>query len=341
MDRKHGFGWFALALLAGLWFPAVATAAPAAEQRCTELGASCICSEPMNWLQSSGAAYGGGKDPTDSEGTGAKECGGNGRTADWDTDVNTWQSVPVPNRPASASTTWQYVQQVNHPNNNDGNQINWWWGAPVSTSNGTICTRSYHNIGTLPWMTSGNHRIKVAQWFGNTTTLTQLEWAHDQSRQATGYLRAQAGPQGGYHGNVVSFQDCREAWCRIEYCLDYNGSNTTFRVRISKVGTPSKTEVIGPVTQSNSRTPPLTFATAADVAIGDLFVQCLGATPCPFGTRSVAFGIETLVQPMNTAFWPGAAYEVESGSGGTPPPPPPPPPPTGELGKPGTPIYQP
>lgn len=336
MNRKQAFGSFALVWLAGLGLPAAATAAPAAEQRCTELGATCLCSEPMNWQQAGGGVYGGMVDPSDSEGSGAKECGSNGATAQWDSTPQ-WRSVPVPNKPSTAAASWQLAQQVTHIAD-DSNNINWWWGAPASTSNGTMCTRHYANIGTLKPVASSDHRIKVAQWLGNTANLTQLEWAWDQSGQANQFLRSQSP---GTHGKVVSFNDCRNGWCRIEYCVDYNGSRTTWRVRISKVGVPAETEIIGPVQQATTQPAPLRFNAGDGVAMGDIFTQCLGAGNCPTGTRHIAFGIHTLVQPMNTGFWPGAAYEVEGGSGGTTPPPPPPPPPSEPLGKPGTPVYQP
>ena len=338
VDRKHGFGWFWLALLAGLWLPTVAAAAPAAEQRCTELGGSCMCSEPMNWQQAGGGAYGGRVNPSDSAGSGAKECGPGGSTADWDDPPN-WRSVPVPNKPAGAASSWQYAQQVTHVAA-DGDNVNWWYGVPASTSNGTICTRHYTNIGTLAAMTSHDHRLKVAQFSGNVANLTQLEWAWDESSSATQHLRPQAGTN-FRRGNVVTFQDCRGAWCRIEYCVDYNGGRPSYRVRISKVGVPAKTEIITDQ-QQNPQPAPLSFDSVG-VAIGDIFAQCYGRNPCPTGTRHVAFGIQTLVQPMNSNFWPGAAYEVEGGSDGSTPPPPttPPPPPAESLGKPGTPTYQP
>lgn len=352
MNRTHGFGKSALVLMAALCLPTIATAAPAAEQRCTELGGSCLCSEPMNWQQAGGGVYGGVVNPADSSGPGAKECGGGGNSARFDGTPG-WRSVAVPNKPATAAASWQLVQQVTHVAE-DGDNINWWWGVPTSTSNGTLCTRHYSNIGTLRAMTSFDHRIKVAQWFGNSSNLTQLEWGWDQSNQSNQYLRPQSP---GTHGSVVSFEDCRGAWCRIEYCIDYNAGRTSWRVRISKVGTPSKTEIIGPVQQANSVSGTLQFSGDEGVAIGDVFAQCYGRGTCPTGTRHIAFGIQTLVQPMNGNFWPGAAYEVEGGSGGstpppptTPPPPPttPPPPPTTPpppqaepLGKPGTPTYQP
>jgi len=284
--------------------PSPVAAAPPAEQRCSDLGAACLCSEPMNWQQAGGALYGGSVDPTDSEGTGSKQCGNDGRTADFDDDAPVWNSVAVPNRPMHAAASWQYVQRITH----DGvNEYNWWLGTPASTMNGTICTRSYHNIGTLPWVSSTDHRIKIAQWLGNTTNLTQLEWAWDEYEQPDGYLRAQAP---GVHGQVVSFNDCRGAWCRIEYCIDYDGNATVWRVRITKVDDPAKTEVLGAF-QPYTVTPPLTFESAADVAIGDLYSQCVPSDPCLLGTRHIAFGIQTLVEPIDPSFWPGPAHEVE------------------------------
>jgi hypothetical protein len=207
----------------------------------------------MNWQQAGGANYGGRVNPPDSAGAGAKECGPGGSTADWDDPPN-WRSVAVPNKPAGAAASWQYVQQVSHVAA-DGDNVNWWNGVPASTSNGTICTRHYTNIGTLRAMSSYDHRLKVAQFSGNASNLSQIEWAWDMSNQPNQYLRPQAP---GAHGRVVSFEDCRGAWCRIEYCIDYNGGRPSYRVRISKVGVPAKTEVIGPIQQESSQPSPST-----------------------------------------------------------------------------------
>jgi hypothetical protein len=283
--------------------PAIA-APPPIEQRCVELGAACLCSEPMNWQEDGGAAYGGFHDPADSEGPLAKECGTNGQAASFDNDAPVWNSVPVPNRPLQASDHWEYVQRITH---DSVNEFNWWYGVPVSTMQGTLCTRAYHDIGTLPWMTSFNHRIKIAQWFGNLEQPTQLEWQWQQWQEPDGFLRPRSP---SLAGNQVSFNECRGAWCRIEYCLDYNGLVVSWRVRITKVQT-GESEVIGAVHQPFTVMAPLTFADASDVGIANLFVQCLEGDPCLLGTQYLAFAIQTKVEPMDPGFWPGPAYEIE------------------------------
>jgi hypothetical protein len=93
--------------------------------------------------------------------------------------------------------------------------------------------------------------------------------------------------------------------------VDYDGRRTTWRVRITKVDAPGKGEILGPVIQSYPVTPPLEFAVPSDVSIADLYTQCSDEGSCLEGTRFIAFGIQTLVEPASRSFWPGGAYEVE------------------------------
>jgi hypothetical protein len=160
-------------------------------------------------------------------------------------------------------------------------------------------------------MTSFNHRIKVAEWFGNLQLPTQIEWQWQQANQPDGFLRPRSP---SVAGDTVTFNQCRGAWCRVEYCLDYNGQQATWRVRITQI--PSGASEVIAASQLFTVTPPLTFATAEDVAIANLYVQCLTGDPCLLGTEFIAFAIQTKVEPMDPKFWPGQAYEVE----GPPPP---------------------
>ncbi len=300
----------ALATTASLLLAAPALAGPA-EERCTELGAACLCSEPLNFVRNGGNAYGSHVDPPDSEGAGARECGPGGVALQWDRDGDQWYSTPVPERPANASPAWQHVQAVEHYG--PPREVNWWYGKGFSTQNGTACMRVYHNNGDLEFFTSPGQRLKVAQW--HTPMLNQLEWDWGGS----GYLRPQGG--GGIKGNRVSFDDCRDSWCRIEYCLDYNGSTVQWRMRVTSVDNPSHQEVIA---QPDSAARSLGSLSLNDnqVALGDIHMQCSADTGCLTGRRYLAYGMQTLIEPVNRNWWPGPAYEVEGGSGGAPAPPP-------------------
>ena len=62
---------WAVALMAASLGAAPALAAPV-EQRCTDLGSQCLCSEPFRFTSASTLFE--TVDPPDSEGAGAKEC---------------------------------------------------------------------------------------------------------------------------------------------------------------------------------------------------------------------------------------------------------------------------
>jgi hypothetical protein len=308
---------WAVALTATCLGAASALAGPV-EQRCTDLGSACLCSEPLRYT--SGGTLREDVDPPDSEGTGAKECG-NGSTLDAEPTgiqlvTENANDFPGPNPPA-------YVLKMTSTTNDGDNSWLLYGDLPTGVRNETICSRNYQRFGSnLPIARDPNMRIKLqeAEVGG---VLMQHELQHyNQGNLGINYDCNQDG--------TVNIQLAgRTSWIRFESCYDVGTSSVHTRLRATVVDTGVSDSVsCGPKSLS-------TPANFTMYQIGNLFLQTLGDSSV-IGSRYVTHGIQTRV-PLNSSFWPGPASELETG-GSTPPPPPPP---TQPLGKPGQPIYQP
>lgn len=313
---------WAVALTATCLGAASALAAPV-EQRCTDLGSACLCSEPLRYT--SGGTLQEDVDPPDSEGAGAKECGSGGRAVDAEPTgmrlVNTVDGAsgvdfPGPNPPA-------YVLKMTSIANDGDNGWLIWGTLPTNVRNETICSRTYQRFGNdLPIARDPNMRVKLqeAEVGG---VLIQHELQHySQGNIGINYDCNQDG--------TVNVQLAgRTSWIRFESCYDVGTSSVNTRLKATVVDTGVSDMV------SCGPKPLSTPANFTLYQIGNLFLQTQGDTSV-IGSRYVTHAIQTRT-PLNSSFWPGPASELESGGGSTPPPPPP----SDSLGKPGQPIYQP
>jgi hypothetical protein len=300
---------------------ATSALAAAVEQRCTELGSACLCSEPLRYT--SGGTLRENVDPPDSEGPGAKECG-NGSPA-LDAEPTGMQIVTETANDFPGSNPPAYVLKMRSTTNDGDNSWMIYGSLPTNVRNETICSRNYQRFGSdLPIARDPNMRIKLqeAQVGG---VLIQHELQHySQGNLGINYNCNQ-------DGSVNVQLAGRSSWIRFESCYDVGTSSVSTRLKATVVDTGQSDQIsCGPKSLST----PANFTL---YQIGNLFLQTLGDSSV-IGSRYVTHAIQTRT-PLNASFWPGPASELESGGGGSPPPSEPPP--TEPLGKPGQPTYVP
>lgn len=284
-----GFGW-------GL------DAASAQEQRCTELGGACACSEPM-------AASEGGAVIRDfhnfSDSPPASEC--DRHQAYFGTD-GTHRMVPV-NTFGSAPYALDWTQ--------DG--YIWLRGkSNFSSADRVVCYRYYKQVDDL-YSPAGNsgcenrstQRNKVFQMSFSSTPV-QVEDNSAGSCPALGSftpidIAVHGGTAEGRYAPSprVDWNDCDTKPCRLEFCADGNlasGNNISFRLRITSL----ESGKVGVVT-----TPAANYGPPAlpDFWGGDLYHSG------PTGTSRIGYFIQTIWQTDQDQ-WPGPAVEVEGTGGG-------------------------
>lgn len=199
-----------------------------AETRCKQLGADCICSEP---LQVSGA-YEKARNPEDS---GRKECspGGQAWTA-WSSSGEGVSRWPIAFPPGS-----QVTHVLSHPSDFLGGQIN-----SVSldepAAGKTICAREYLNWDVAHPTAPVN--IKLSK-MGDGSIPDAITWQFAVGNSApqldptiAGHVRICHVPHAKRGGWGGIFESCTRHWCRIEACADYDGSKVGYRARIEQVG---------------------------------------------------------------------------------------------------------
>lgn len=301
-----------------------------AEQRCRDLGSSCMCSEPLDFDHSSiGILF----DPPDTEGSGARECN-NGNSVD----------TNGPNRTVLASTVGlagpTYVFRAEASKSGNMYDLN------RDFTNRTYCNRSYvrYSNGFPSPRQSPDYRVKGPRFQkGGAHPGFETEWAPWGYPNPWFAMEPQGTfntPFGGIASNGalprsgadIRFSDCQQSWCRIEICFDHSANGDgrlTFRGRVVKLSDGS-TQYHGPSVsvgssgqaQSGSNTFPAMW-----------FVQGIGGSNYGYYSH-VMVAITNQVSPN---FWIGGAVEIE-GSGGNPPPPPPPPEPEPEPEPPAAPV---
>jgi len=307
-------------ILMGACVGAAPALAGPVEARCTELGAQCLCSEPLRYT-AAGTLFE-SVDPPDSEGAGAKECNG-GLAIDAEptgmqlvnvVDGASGLDFPGPNPPARVLKMTSVANDGNNGWQVIGNQ-------PTGVRNETICGRTYQRFGAdLPNPAREPMRIKMSQ------AGVGFEIHHDGLSNDSGLYDIRV--EGECTGSHDMLAAARTSWIRHEFCLDFGTTTVGRRGRVTVVDTGvADTLLCGSV-------PVSTPANFDDFLIGNLFLQTMG-NPAYFGSRYVTHAIQTR-GPLNTSFWPGAATEIEGGAGA-----PPPPPTQGTLGKPGQPYYTP
>jgi hypothetical protein len=308
-------------LLATAWsLPAVAQ-----EQRCTELGAACECSEPMDTTATS---IGDGHNFADSPAS--SECTQFGNGAFFGTNKSNVTTTSETRMPAG--NTVDRVVEIPSA----GGSIVWLLGRQkVDSSVKRACVR-YYKMVTADYSGVGpnnqncpSERNKIIQYqFGNTQIQLQ--------ERANGSVCTGPGTGNDYAPITITnpaitnydlsprvdWGDCNEneGWCRIEMCATGNlseGTNIGFEAKITTLsdGVEHYAE------QSVSWSPGTPMR---DWSGGDLY----------HGQGQGGKGTEWVSHFMQASFtsdsgqWIGAAYEVEGGNGEvvvTEPPPPPPP----------------
>lgn len=272
-------------------------------------GVSRVCSEPMNW--NGGSGLGGLYDPSDTEGEGSLEChGGLSVNFDGDATNGSFPDIDVPGlRPLGADPSWNHLYAVEiDPDAGDNNGLDV-HGLRVETTDGTFCGWAYHAHDPSVVFDDTSERMKVAEVNSSSQQL-QLEWDHGLS----GKLRPQMHGGGSGTGSVVDMNDCVTDLCQIEFCLDYNGAEIDWRVRIHSIST-GESETI-----RRDYGAPVSYAgtwTTDDPFLTHLHVQHCAPYGCDegpgdiVGKRYVAFAGQALVEPHDPTFWPGPEAEVE------------------------------
>lgn len=316
-----------LSLMAAGLGAAPVLAAPV-EQRCSELGSACLCSEPLRFTSAGRLVE--MVDPPDSEGAGAKECAGGSAI---DAEPSGMQLVdrvdnasntdfPGPNPPAFVLKMTSVANDADNGWQVRGNQ-------PTGVQNETICSRDYQRFGNDLPIAVEPMRIKMSE--------SVLNGRLNQD----GIVMNGRGQFDVHDGDCTGTNNIqmagRQSWIRHETCMDVGSSSYTIRARVVVIETGvTDTITCGPHPLS-------TPASYSEFLIGNLHLQTAGNSAY-FGSRYFTHAIQTRL-PLDSTFWPGPARELEVAGGTSTPPPttPPPttPPPTEPLGKPGQPIYTP
>jgi len=295
----------AAALLATAWLAPTASRAQM-EQRCTDLGQACICSEPLDFTEAVGTIP---FDPPDTEGAGAKECKG-GPTLFGD------ESRLQINRIAGSSIGLPGVTSVlEAPASADWSIREW----NRDMTGKTWCERHY-----LRWTTDYENPCN------GCPDDKRVKGPRNQKPQGGAHPDFQSGwnlgsngsfnwsCQGGFgtpfgkctnaqaSGDYIGFADCKGSWCRIEHCFDHNSSTGALvvRGRVTVLNANRSTAKQRTETQdflgSNS-----TFITGDTTTVATTWTQNI--------TTGTSYGTHSMVASTNRDpnFWIGPAIEVE------------------------------
>jgi hypothetical protein len=281
----------------------------AEEQRCAELGASCQCSEPLNF---SSNAISGVFDPPDSK---TKQCNG-GRSIDSSRTEDT-----VPGSTVGLPSV-DHVLRVS--SSNGGNMLD----SNRSFTNGSYCIRNYFMHSTnfpAPGPTQrvkGPRNTKGGPSPGFESELTPGSgsdpvWAFaPQGNHDTPFGALPTNGVLPSVGDPLRLSSCKGRWCRLEICYDHNlrGANRLqFRARATRVDD-GKVFQYQPGTSVGSSS----TATSGENSFPVLFFT-QGMPSGHFTYYSHVMVAKTNVADGN--FWIGPAFEIEgstsAGGGGT------------------------
>jgi len=288
----------------------------ASEKRCRDLGEQCACSEPLNVAQAIACdqmaeCY---IDPLDSEGPAARECDGY---------AGNGQAVWVDGESAGASVD-PITEGVPFP---AGSPVRYVWlgargtigigevgGNRFEATDATVCIRSYQRWhATFPPPPDSSNSCGVAGiGLGDGTVPggVQLKTVADNPAGDKGYQLEAASNFYGFDGydygapepKPMSYNDCRNSWCRFEVCVDHDGQLITARGRITELSS-GLTQSFGPIGPSN-------IPNAAFLSPG---VQLVSFS-CSYGggpQRYASHAMQASVTPHDSSFWIGGAAEVE------------------------------
>lgn len=316
-------------LVLALLFLAVPTVvyAATAEQRCTDLGSACICSEPLDFSAAVDRTW---FDPPDTEGAGAKECM---TVLDGQSLANDSATRHLLNRITGASIGLPGVAYVletpayagSNGSINDNNR---------TMTGKTWCARHYKRY-------SPDHEYPCNDEAGDPSCPVdrRVKGPRNQKPQGGAHTDMQAswaiGPngahlwecQGGFgtpfgnctstqvSGDSIGFEDCKGAWCRIEYCFDHNSSTgaLALRGRVTVLD-PNENVALEQTRAKNFLDSNSTFITGETTAVASWWTQNISV-----GTQYTTH-IMVASTSRNPNFWIGAASEIEEDSGPTPTP---------------------
>lgn len=302
------------------------TSAQDLENRCTEIGSQCTCSETLNFYADlRNNPNGPSLNPPNSV---TKQCGdqcsifGCGDYLYMSTNYQTASSMvrasdyaPFP----SGANPWIYrggIAGVHH------------YGADhwQNVSNETVCQREYRAYDAnvpIALNPDGSQRLKLSSIFidegdgipGRVDTQFHEFGGKNGhwSFLATTYALAGQDYWYGSGGWTDMHTKCHQGWCRLEHCVDLNGNTIRARSRITYLADGTSATNLSAI-----GTGPSTATLEGNVG---LFGQNMPSSSHQFLSHYMQSRV-----PYNPNFWIGPAYELE---GPVPPPPLPsaPPPP--------------
>lgn len=288
-----------LGLAAALLAPAVA--ATAGEQRCQELGQTCICSEPLN-SRDYRAGHGPNMwiDPDDSED--ATECKGEPNDGSSWYPGNLVTVVPESGMPAGNQVDW--VWRADSPDD----RTNFIFGEKtIDPSTKRLCGRHYVSYDPQQNLGACYNKVMDIKWGPGQVILTQtpnfLIWVAGHSNGNGPNL---------YPTGTLTPNDCKSPdWCRVEMCV--SGDSVLHANNLSVDGYVENVK-------SGER------VTWAPVHIGSMpsdgsleWLWLVNAYRhgggCPGGNRSVSHVMQA-EWTSNQGQYIGPAYEIEGGGGG-------------------------
>ena len=297
------------------------------EARCLELGEGCQCSEPLRFSCAGQIGNTGGFNPPDSRGD--TECrGGNA--------LIKFNSSPYGVTTPGASVGLPQLEFVYNANRNPASPSNNFQTEIVDRdtefTGGTFCMRSYWSRsvegdhpapgGHDDWKMWGSEGKSVPVRIGTGGSWGGSSNPDGPSSLSTGGLASasdwgwpfQTSQPKDPGSDTVTMDDCTAPnWCRLENCFDHNGDLTlTWRSRLISLDGPTgehKKEMRWSLTPSGTNS-------VAWVGGRPLFVQRMyceyntSGRTCPdyYATHVMT----AMVHPRDSAFWIGAATEVES-----------------------------
>jgi hypothetical protein len=297
--------------LAGVLAAALAVLgeAHAAEQRCNELGEACVCSEPLNNLDSYTVST---HDPSDST---TKECG------EWDAALpgSGTASFPVPFPPGATLQNVLFMAQTAGA----VGKLRYEGTSPRDLTNQTLCVRSYRNYGATH-APPGN--IKIARMGSLEGVSWQSAWSANGGPTSTPHVNWISLLNGagvvdcalghtGSEAEQLRFTDCQSHWCRFEICVDHNGATGEFDLRAEWAqvgGTKKSRSVLGAPGQYGPDCVPERGPSASvigDIVVAEFADVCCPATPGGALYASSLMVAQTRYDPQ---FWIGAAREIEN-----------------------------
>jgi len=288
-----------------MWFLGFALLIPAtveaAESRCNELGAACVCSEPLNaQMTIPPATFVNPPDSTD------HECAGEANDHKSVYAVGGGAMVAAFGMPAGSS--------VNQVWRIDGGGIAHLTGTNLNFTTGTICTRLYQRFSPdfpdidaslnppqraklMQISLNGSGYLHQTEWYEYSPWRVSLSIVGYGVDESVGYYGT--GGRGSVTGSQVALNDCRNSWCRFEQCIDKDSTTVVGRGRIVVLNTGATMTFTSDAGSFSGS------VTTGPMWIGNLFRQNSST-----GSRYVSYGAEAF-WPQANGSWIGPAYEVE------------------------------